>query len=119
VALSERRRRALLALAEAEQIPIVEDDYDSELRLEGPARPALKTLDPGDPIVYVGTFSKALFPGLRIGYVVAARPLLARLALLRVAASQQPSLVDQAALAELLADGTLARHVRRVRRLYA
>jgi GntR family transcriptional regulator/MocR family aminotransferase len=116
VTLSDARRAALLALSEQEQLPILEDDYDGELRLTGPARPALKTQDPGEQVVYVGTFSKALFPGLRVGYVVAARSLLARLSLLRLAASQQPSLVDQMALAELLAGDRLERHVRRVRR---
>jgi GntR family transcriptional regulator/MocR family aminotransferase len=119
VALSESRRDALLALSEAEQLPVLEDDFDSELRLAGPARPALKTRDPGDQVIYLGTFSKALFPGLRIGYVVAARSLLPRLSLLRMAASQQPSLVDQMALAELLAGDALEKHVRRVRRRHA
>jgi DNA-binding transcriptional MocR family regulator len=116
VALSEARRDALLALSEAEQLPIVEDDFDSELRLAGPSQPALKTRDPGEQVIYLGTFSKALFPGLRIGYVVAARSLLPRLSLLRMAASQQPALVDQMALAELFEGDALERHVRRVRR---
>jgi len=117
--LSDARRAALLELAEREQLPVLEDDYDCELRLAGPAVPALKTLDGGDRVVYVGTFSKALFPGLRLGYVVAAGALRAALALARLAASFQPSLVDQLALAELLAGDALARHVRRMRKRYA
>ena len=67
----------------------------------------------------MGTFSKALFPGLRLGYMVAAHGLLRPLALARLAASFQPSLVDQLALAALLAGDTLERHVRRVRKRYA
>ncbi len=76
--MSDARRRALLALADEHQVPILEDDYDSELRYEGPPIAALKTLDRAGQVIYVGTFSKVLFPGLRVGYVVAAPPLLER-----------------------------------------
>ena len=116
VALSDARREALLALADREQIPIVEDDFDAELRLAAPNRPALKTRDRSDQVIYVGTFSKALYPGLRLGYVVAARSLLARLALLRAVATMQAPLVEQMAVAHLLESGALERHVRRTRR---
>ena len=119
VALSDARRAALLALADRAQMPIVEDDFDGELRLAGPARPALKTLDRAGQVLYVGTFSKALFPGLRLGYLVAPRALLGRLALLRIATSMQAPLVAQVAVAELLENGVLERQVRRVRRLLA
>ncbi len=119
VALSDARREALLALADREQIPVVEDDFDAELRLAGPSRPALKTLDRSDQVVYVGTFSKALYPGLRLGYAVAARSLRARLIALRFAASMQAPLAEQMAVAELLEAGVLERHVRRVRRRHA
>jgi GntR family transcriptional regulator/MocR family aminotransferase len=119
VALSDARREALLALADREQIPVVEDDFDGELRLAGPARPALKTLDRSDQVLYVGTFSKALFPGLRLGYLLAARSLVGRLAVLRFASSMQAPLVEQMAVAELLESGQLERHVRRVRRRLA
>ena len=119
VALSEPRRAALLELAHREQLPILEDDYDCELRLGGPAAPALKTDDARRQVIYAGTFSKALFPGLRLGYLVAAPALLGALALRRFAASFQPSLVDQLALSDLLSGDTLERHVRKVRRHYA
>ena len=116
VALSPERRDELLALADRVQMPIVEDDYDCEMRPVRHAALALKTLDSGDRVIYVGTFSKALFPGLRLGYVVGASPLLAALSRSRAATSQQPSLVDQMAVAELLASDALERHVRRVRK---
>ncbi|RIL02005.1 MAG: PLP-dependent aminotransferase family protein, partial [Proteobacteria bacterium] len=119
VALSAPRREALLDLADRAQMPIVEDDYDCELRAPAPAQPALRALDAGDRVVYLGTFSKALFPGLRIGYLVGAPALLRTLATLRTVATFQPSLVDQLALAELLARDSLERHVRRVRKRYA
>lgn len=119
VAMSDARRRALLALADEYQLPIIEDDYDGELRHGAPPVPALKALDRAGQVIYVGTFSKALFAGLRVGYVVAPPPLLQRIALTRWAADFNTDVVTQAALAELLASGGLERHVRRVRRIYA
>ena len=117
--LSLERRRALLDLADTHQTPVLEDDYESELRFEQPALPCLKALDPRDQVIYVGTFSKALYPGLRLGYVVAARPLLERLALVRFSADLGFDGVGQAALVELLRSEALDRHVRRIRRLYS
>jgi DNA-binding transcriptional MocR family regulator len=115
--LSEARREALLDLADEHHVPVFEDDYDSELRYGGPPLPALKTRDPAGRVIYVGTFSKALFPGLRLGYVVAARPLLARLVLAKGLADFGSDAVAQAVVAELLASGVLERHVRRLRKL--
>ncbi|HEY8153123.1 MAG TPA: PLP-dependent aminotransferase family protein [Myxococcota bacterium] len=119
VSLSEPRRRHLLELADEYQLPLLEDDYDSELRSGGPPVPALKTADSAGRAIYVGTFSKALFPGLRVGYLVAAPPLLTQLAITRAAADLGGDVVTQAALAELLASGGLERHVRRVRKALA
>jgi GntR family transcriptional regulator/MocR family aminotransferase len=119
VVLSEPRRRELLALAEEHQCAVVEDDYESELRLGGQAPPALAQQDRGGRVLYLGTFSKALFPALRVGYLVAAPPVLRRAAEALGAAQFGGNLLVQAALAELLASGGLERHVRRVRRLYA
>ncbi len=119
VVMSDARRRALLALADEHQVPILEDDYDSELRYEGPPIAALKTLDRAGQVIYVGTFSKVLFPGLRVGYVVAAAPLLEKMMLARWNADVTTNVVAQAALAHLLATGGLARHVKRVRGVYA
>ncbi len=117
--MSDARRRALLALADEHQTPVFEDDYDSELRYEGPPVAALKTLDAAGQVIYTGTFSKVLFPGLRVGYVVAARPLLEKMALARWNGDVETSIVPQAALALLLARGGLERHLRRMRKLYA
>lgn len=116
MALSESRRRELLALADEHQVPVLEDDYDGELRLGGPVVPALKTLDRAGQVIYVGTFSKALLPGLRLGYVVADRALLGRMAVARVADSLQSPAVTEAAVTELLVSGALERHVRGLRR---
>jgi GntR family transcriptional regulator/MocR family aminotransferase len=119
VVLSQARRAALLALADEHELPVVEDDYDSELRCGGPPIPGLKTRDLAGQVIYVGTFSKALVPALRIGYVVAPAPLLMRLATVRIACDFATNPIAQAALAELLEAGDLERHVRRVRKLYA
>jgi DNA-binding transcriptional MocR family regulator len=119
VAMSASRRRALLELADETQTPILEDDYDSEFRFDNPPLAALKTQDVARQVIYIGTFSKAIFPGLRIGYALAARPLRARMALMRLTASFGPDALAQAAVAELLASGALERHVRRLRKLYS
>jgi GntR family transcriptional regulator/MocR family aminotransferase len=119
VALAPARRRELLELADTYQLPVIEDDYDCELRYGSPPVPALKNLDDAGRVVYVGTFSKALFGGVRVGYVVAPRPLLWRLVLSRFATDFQTDLVAQAVVADLMVSGGLERHVRRVRRLYA
>jgi 2-aminoadipate transaminase len=118
VVLSDERRRALLALADEHQVPVLEDDYDSELRYEGAVVAPLKCADRAGQVIYAGTFSKVLFPGLRVGYVVAAPPLLEKLVLARWNADVTTSAPVQAALAILLARGGLERHLRRVRRLY-
>src|SRR5262249_24447809 len=69
VALSAARRRHLLELADRHQTPILEDDYDAELRYAGPAQPALRSLDESGQVIYAGTFSKVLFPSIRVGYL--------------------------------------------------
>jgi DNA-binding transcriptional MocR family regulator len=117
--MSPRRRDALLALADEHQVPIFEDDYDCELRYAGPVLPALKARDAAGQVIYAGTFSKILFPSLRLGYVVAARPLLDRIVTARLVADFGSSVVPQAALTTLLATRGLERHVRRMRQVYA
>src|SRR5262249_3394898 len=117
--MSPARREALLALADEHQVPIFEDDYDNELRYAGPVQPALKATDRAGQIVHAGTFSKVLFPGLRVGYVVAPRPLLGRGLAARAASDFGSGVVEQAALAGLLATRGLDRHLQRMRRLYA
>jgi GntR family transcriptional regulator/MocR family aminotransferase len=117
-AMSLPRRRALLDHARAHDALVIEDDYDGEFRFDGRPLDALQTLDRDARVFYLGTFSKSLFPALRKGFVVA--PAWAREGLLmaRQVADPHGDAVAQATLAAFIRDGHLARHVRRMHRLY-
>lgn len=119
VYLSLARRTALLEFARTHDAVIVEDDYDGEFRHGGKPLDALKTLDQAQTVFYVGTFSKSLFPALRLGFVIA--PPWARRSL--VAAKQlsdwSAPLLAQDVLTAFIAEGHLARHVRKMRSLYS
>lgn len=116
--MSAQRRRALLDWARQHRGVIVEDDYDGEFRFGGRPLDALQTLDDQQCVFYVGTFSKSMFPALRLGYLVA--PDWARNALLaaRQAGDWHGNWQQQETLAAFIAEGHLARHVRRARRVY-
>ncbi len=116
--LSLARRMALLDWAEKGSRWIVEDDYDSEFRYQGRPLPALKSLDRHDHVIYCGTFSKMMFPGLRLAYAVVPERAIERVT--RVACSMNagsPTLL-QAAVADFMDEGHFARHVKRMRALY-
>ncbi|HET6157112.1 MAG TPA: PLP-dependent aminotransferase family protein [Dongiaceae bacterium] len=119
VTLSLQRRMALLKWAEATGGWIVEDDYDSEFRYHGKPLPALKSLDRSDRVLYVGTFSKVLAPGLRVGYLVAPAALVEQFTSIAAALQPPPNALIQSAIADFLEQGQLARHIRRMRALYA
>lgn len=119
VALSAPRRLELLALAERHRFAILEDDYDHEIHYRGRPILPLASADQHGAVVYVGTLSKVLAPGLRLGYVVAPAPLIRRLVALRTGADRQGDLALEHAVAELFEDGEIERHVRRMRRVYA
>jgi GntR family transcriptional regulator / MocR family aminotransferase len=116
--LSPARRRRLLELARAARVAIVEDDYDHEFQYEGRPILPLASADMAGTVVYVGTLSKVLAPGLRIGYVVAPRSFIDRLVRARALVDGQGDLPTEAAVAELLEDGEILRHVRKARRIY-
>ncbi len=116
--LSLARRMALIDGARRCGALIVEDDYDSEFRHDGPPLAAMQGLAPYAPVLYCGTFSKTMFPGLRIGYVVVPPELAPQLATMRAQSSMMGRVADQLALAEFLRSGQYALHLRRMRRLY-
>lgn len=117
--MSFERRAALLQFARRYRASIIEDDYDGEYRFGQSPRDALQTLDGDERVFYVGTFSKTLFPTVRVGYIVA--PTWARAAL--IAAKQltdrHTSVLMQDALTAFLTEGHLVRHVRKMTRVYA
>lgn len=118
VTLSAPRRAALLELARRHRFAILEDDYDHELHYEGRPILPMASRDTSGSVVYVGTLSKVLAPGLRIGWVVAPPPVLARIARWRRLMDRQGDLVVEAAVAELMEEGELQRHAFRMRKTY-
>ena len=115
VTLSIARRRQLLKLAEAHDTLLVEDDYDSEFRYQGSPTPAMKALRDSERVIYLGTFSKFLAPGLRLGYLVGSPALVADLRSQRRYRVRHASGHTQRAMALLIASGQYQRTVRRRR----
>jgi GntR family transcriptional regulator/MocR family aminotransferase len=116
--LSPERRLALLEWAERAGAWVLEDDYDGEYRYDCPPRPALQRLDRSGRVLYLGTFSKTLAPALRLGYLVVPPPLVALLTRAQTLLVRQLPTLEQAALAAFIAEGHLARHIRRTREEY-
>jgi GntR family transcriptional regulator/MocR family aminotransferase len=117
--MSLARRYELLRWASQQQAWIIEDDYDSEYRYQGRPIPALQGLDEVGRVLYLGTFSKVLFPALRLGYLVVPPALVEAFVSARQLAIHHPPLLEQMALAHFMATGEFTRHIRRMRSLYA
>jgi GntR family transcriptional regulator/MocR family aminotransferase len=118
VTLALSRRLDLLAWAEKTGVMIVEDDYDSEFRFGSRPIPSLQGLANGDSVIYIGTFSKVLFPSLRVGYLVTAPSLSRVIARAKWLADRQTPTIEQHVLADFINEGHLERHLRRMRTLY-
>jgi GntR family transcriptional regulator/MocR family aminotransferase len=119
IALSLNRRLELLSLARRTGAFIVEDDYDGEFHYAGPPLPALASLERAAPVIYAGTLSKVMFPALRLGYLVVPEPLRERLARVAALLGPTPGTLLQLAVADFLSEGHFARHIKRMRHLYA
>jgi GntR family transcriptional regulator / MocR family aminotransferase len=119
VALSSSRRKELIAWARARRAVIIEDDYDSEYRYGGAPRPALYGTASDVAVIYCGSFSKVMFPGLRIGYVIVPQSLVTTFARAKWLADRHTPVHQQAALHRFMSEGHLDRHIRRMRRTYA
>jgi GntR family transcriptional regulator/MocR family aminotransferase len=118
VSMSLARRLELIEWSRRNQAVVIEDDYDSEYRYSGPPLPSLQGLATGVAVIYIGTFSKVMFPSLRIGYVIAPEELVPRLRRAKWLADRHNPVPEQAALADFIAEGHLERHIRRMRRIY-
>jgi GntR family transcriptional regulator/MocR family aminotransferase len=116
--LSLPRRLELLLWAQQHDALILEDDYDSEYRYGDRPIPALQGLDQSDCVIYIGTFSKVLFPSLRIGYLVVPPHLVSLFAQVKWLSDRQLPTLEQKILAEFIADGYLESHIRKMRSLY-
>ena len=119
VTMSASRRLQLLDWAENNGSWIIEDDYDSEYRYEGMPVTSLQGLDRNSRVIYIGTFSKVLFPSLRLGYIVVPEDLVERFLAARFALDIGPATFHQAVLADFIGEGHFARHIRRMRLVYA
>jgi GntR family transcriptional regulator/MocR family aminotransferase len=117
--MSLARRLALLEWARQNNAWIVEDDYLSELQLEGRAAPALASLDQGERVLHIGSFSKTISPALRLGFLVVPPPLVRHFGDLMACLAPAPGGMVQRAVAELLREGHYLRHLRRMKRVYA
>ena len=118
ITMSIERRLSLLDFANKHDCWILEDDYDSDLRYRGRPLAALKSLDTDERVIYTGTFSKSMFSGIRIGYLVLPDILVDRFVRTIHGTGQQPSALIQRALAEFMSSGAFHRHLRKINKLY-
>jgi GntR family transcriptional regulator / MocR family aminotransferase len=117
--MSLARRMELLAWARKSRAVIFEDDYDGEYRYSGRPIPAMQGLGEPGLVLYAGSFSKVLFPALRLGYMLMPADFVERIAALKSLTNRHCPVLEQVVLAEFIAEGHFARHVRRMREVYA
>lgn len=116
--MSLERRKALLAWAQEQDAYIVEDDYDGDYRYEGRPIASLQGMDDNGRVIYVGSFNKILFPGLRIAYAIVPEALVAAFVDAKHVADGHTALLMQGVLAAFIQEGHLARHLRKTRAIY-
>jgi len=119
ITMSLGRRLAVLDWAKRADAYILEDDYDSEFRFAGRPLAALQGLDEAERVIYIGTFSKVLFPALRIGYLVLPPSLVDAFLTVRRLMDMHTPMLEQIVLTDFIVEGHFARHLRRMRKLYA
>jgi GntR family transcriptional regulator/MocR family aminotransferase len=116
--MSLDRRLALIDWADAHDSWIIEDDYDAEFRYVGKPHAALMAIDSRQRVIYIGTFSKALFPSLRLGYIIAPGDLVDGFLAAHLSTDMHAHLIDQAVVTDFIDQGHFARHLRRMRVLH-
>ena len=119
VTMSATRRLELLEWAHRAGAWIIEDDYDSEYRFDSMPIASLQGLDSNERVIYIGTFSKIMFPSLRLGYIIIPPDLVERFAAMRQVLDLCPPHLTQAVMADFIREGHFARHIRRMRPIYA
>jgi GntR family transcriptional regulator / MocR family aminotransferase len=119
VTMSLRRRLALLEWARKAGVMIFEDDYDSEYRYSGRPVPALQGLDRAGVVIFGGSFSAVMFPAMRLGYLVVPIEMVDLFAAAQSVSTHHPPLLGQAVLCDFISEGHFARHIRRMREVYA
>ena len=119
VTMSLRRRLALLEWARQTGVLIFEDDYDSEYRYSGHPIPALQGLDRSGVVIFGGSFTAVLFPALRLGYLVVPEEMVDVFAAAQSVSTHHPPLLGQSVLCDFIREGHFARHIRRMREIYA
>jgi GntR family transcriptional regulator/MocR family aminotransferase len=119
VTMSLRRRLALLEWARRSGVLIFEDDYDSEYRYAGRPVPAMQGLDRSGVVIFAGSFTAVLFPALRLGYLVVPEQMVDVFAAAESVSTHHPPLLEQAVLCDFFTEGHFARHIRRMREIYA
>ncbi|BDU74671.1 aminotransferase-like domain-containing protein [Mesoterricola silvestris] len=117
--LSEARKKAVLDLAQKHRLAVLEDDYDGEYVYEGTRSEPLISLDRTGQVIHIGSLSRLLAPGLKMGYMVLPTPLVPVLGKIRLSRGELGDPVLEWAVADLIRDGDLVRHLRRVRKVYA
>ncbi|MFM0229872.1 MocR-like pyridoxine biosynthesis transcription factor PdxR [Paraburkholderia sediminicola] len=117
--LSMARRESVLEISRETGAWIIEDDYDSEYRYRGQPLPALQSMDKQSRVIYLGTFSKALLPSFRLGYMVVPRALVDDFRAAKAIIDRHPPLLEQIALCEFMEKGYFASHLRKMRHLYS
>jgi GntR family transcriptional regulator/MocR family aminotransferase len=118
VAMTPRRRQALLTWADRNNAAIIEDDYDSEFKFAERPLDSLQALDTKGRVIYVGSFSKTLLPALRLGFLIAPQSLQSALHKAKFVSDWHTPTLTQAALAHLIEDGEFARHIRKANKIY-
>ena len=119
ITMPTSRRLELIKWARATSSLILEDDYDSEFRYEGRPLNSLQGMSNGEHVIYGGTFSKTIFPALRLGYLVLPPHLVGPIMKRREATDSFPSIMPQLALTSFISEGHFARHIRRLRKIHA
>jgi GntR family transcriptional regulator/MocR family aminotransferase len=117
--MSLARRTLLIDFARENDSYIFEDDHNSEFRFTGPPLPCLQGLDNCGRVIYAGTFSKIMYPSLRLGYILAPDRLVEPMIKIRAVMDQHSPAIDQATMARFLTEGFFLHHIKRMRKLYS